>query len=137
MSKRAKPAPAPETTYQWKCSQCGADNRVTDAEMMCPQCDKQRTDERYHRHFKMKPATVRYGWRGPRKGYTQRDDTKRQRDTENKHAAIIEAVRCRLMRGNSKADAKRFAGKDLCVDIKTVRTVWRAHCEDHPEDAEI
>jgi ribosomal protein L37E len=123
-----------DTTFEWTCSQCGAENRVVDSEV-CPSCGKTITVEKRLRHFKLTPTPVRYGWRGPGKGYTQRDNTKRQRDTADQHAAIVRAVRGRLRGGFSEADAKRFAGKDLDVGIKTVRKVWRAHCKDHPEDA--
>jgi hypothetical protein len=145
MSKRTKSAPVPappvvdsegkmETTYQWKCSQCGIDNRVTDA-LICSQCGKLRTDERCLRHFKSTIGTGHYGHRGPGKGYTQRDGTERQRDTENRHAEIVKEVRTALERRKTEAVAKRSAARQLRVSIKTVRKVWRTHCKDHPEDA--
>jgi hypothetical protein len=123
MSKQARPAP--ETEYQWECSRCGADNRVTDAQMICSQCGKSRTDERCLRHFKLTTRTGYYGHRGAGKGYTQRAG-KRQRDTQELHAAIVRAVRASLGRGHTEAVAKRSAAKQLDVDIKTVRKVWRS-----------
>jgi hypothetical protein len=58
-------------------------------------------------------------------GYTQRADTKRQRDKQAQDNKIINIIHLALQRGRSEAVAKRIAANKLGLDIKTVRKVWR------------
>jgi len=50
-----------QTTFEWTCSQCGAENRVVDSQD-CPQCGKPLGDEKCLRHFKLTPETGFYGF---------------------------------------------------------------------------
>ena len=50
-----------ETTYVWSCSSCGTPNRVTD-DRHCVYCNKEASDERVFRHFKLTPNPIRLGF---------------------------------------------------------------------------
>lgn len=51
-----------ETTFAWRCSACGQDNRVLD-DQHCATCGKAVGDEKVLRHFKLTPEPIRLGFR--------------------------------------------------------------------------
>lgn len=50
-----------ETTYEWTCAACGAENQRLD-EKQCA-CGKPVTDEKVLRHFRLTPEPIRLGIR--------------------------------------------------------------------------
>ena len=54
------PSGKPETTFEWTCAQCGAENRAVDS-LVCWQCGKPLGEEKCLRHFKLTPETGFYG----------------------------------------------------------------------------
>jgi hypothetical protein len=55
------PSGKPETTFEWTCAQCGAENRAVDS-LVCWQCGKPLGEEKCLRHFKLTARTGFYGY---------------------------------------------------------------------------